>query len=90
MGRAVIVSAMYGAVTMGCAVVGLIFLRHWRDSYDRLFLLFALAFGILAVDYAVLAMVAFGGEWRPYVFGVRVIAFGLILYGIYEKNRHAG
>jgi hypothetical protein len=87
MGRAVIVSAMYGAVTMGCVVVGLIFLRHWRDSTDRLFLMFALAFGILAVDYAVLAVVSFGDEWRPYVFSVRLIAFGLIVFGIIEKNR---
>jgi hypothetical protein len=81
---------MYGAVTMGCAIVSVIFFRHWRDSYDRLFLLFALAFAILAVDYAILAVVSFGAEWRPYVFSVRLIAFGLILFGIYEKNRRPG
>ena len=78
---------MRGAAAMGSAVASLVFLRHWRDSSDRLFLMFALAFAILAVDYVVLAVVVFASEWRVYVFGVRLIAFGLILYGIYEKNR---
>ena len=78
---------LYGATTMGCAIVGLFFLKFWRESLDRLFLLFALAFWILAVDYAVLGMVAFATEWRVYVFTVRLVAFGLILYGIYDKNR---
>ena len=34
-----------GAMAMGYAVAGLFFLRFWRDARDRLFGLFALAFG---------------------------------------------
>lgn len=74
---------------MGCVAVAIVFLRHWRRSLDRLFIAFAAAFGILAIDYAVLAVTRVGAEWRPYVFGVRLVAFGLILFGVIEKNRQA-
>ena len=79
-----------GATTMGCAVVGLIFLRFWRQSLDRLFLLFALAFLILACDYALLGLVSLADEWRVYVFGLRLIAFGLIALAIVDKNVRSG
>ena len=74
---------------MGCLAVAIVFLRHWRRSLDRLFIAFAAAFGILALDYAVLAVTTVGAEWRPYVFGVRLVAFGLILFGVIDKNRQA-
>jgi len=74
---------------MGCLAVAIVFLRHWRRSLDRLFIAFAAAFGILAVDYAVLAVTMVGAEWRPYVFGVRLVAFSLILFGVIDKNRQA-
>ena len=76
-----------GAVAMGCAVAALFFLRFWRASGDRLFAFFAVAFAILSVDYALLGLVPLSTETRVYVFAVRLVAFGSILYGIYEKNR---
>ena len=77
----------YGASAMGCAVAGLYFLRFWRQSFDRLFLLFALAFWLLAANYALLGTIQFANEARVYVFSVRLVAFCLILYGIFDKNR---
>lgn len=78
---------LYGASAMGCAVCGLYFLRFWRESTDRLFLLFALAFWLLAVNYTLLGTIQFANESRVYVFGVRLLAFCLIVYGIIDKNR---
>ena len=78
----------YGATAMGCAIAGLFFLRFWRESLDRLFLLFALAFWMLASNYAVLGTVTFATEWRVYVFLVRLAAFCLIIFAIVDKNRH--
>lgn len=75
-----------GATALGCAVAALFFLRFWRSTTDRLFWWFALAFGILSIDYTVLGLVPLATEWRLYVFGFRLIAFCLILYGIAEKN----
>lgn len=78
---------LYGASAMGCAVAGLYFLRFWRESFDRLFLLFACAFWLLAANYAVLGTVQLAHEERVYVYTVRLVAFCLILYGIFDKNR---
>jgi hypothetical protein len=82
-----IVAFLRGVTAMGFAVAGLFFFRFWRASLDRLFLLFALAFWILAVDYVVLGVVPLATEWGLSVYTVRLLAFGLILFGIAEKNR---
>jgi Family of unknown function (DUF5985) len=84
------VTFLYGAAAMGCAVIGLFFWRFWRQSLDRLFLMFALAFWILAIDRTLLGLFALATEWRVYVFMFRLLAFCLILYGIFEKNRTRG
>lgn len=76
-----------GAVAMGCAVAAVFFLRFWRHSRDGLFLSFSAAFALLSVSYVLLGTVAFATEWRVYVFVVRLLAFCLILYGIFDKNR---
>jgi hypothetical protein len=81
------VSFLYGAVAMGCLIVGVFFLRFWQQSRDRLFLRFALAFWTLAISYTLLGLVTFATEWRVYVFVVRLLAFCMILYGVFEKNR---
>ena len=78
---------LQGSVAMGCGIAGLFFLRFWRDARDRLFLLFALAFWLLGVSYVFLGVISFATDWRVYVFVVRLVAFCLILYGIYEKTR---
>ena len=82
-----LVSFLQGAVAMGCAIVGIFFLRFWRQSRDRLFLRFAWAFWLLAASFALLGVVAFATEARVYVFVVRLFAFCTILYAIFEKNR---
>ena len=78
---------IHGAVAMGCAVAAVFFLRFWQHSRDRLFAWFAAAFMVLGVSYTLLGTVAFATEWRVYVFVVRLIAFVIILYGIFQKNR---
>jgi len=75
------------APEVGCAVAALIFFRFWRQSLDRFFLLFALAFLILTVDYSILGLVSIATEWRVYVFAFRLFAFSLIVVAIALKNR---
>ena len=81
------VAFLQGAVAMGCGIVALFFLRFWRQSHDRLFLWFAIAFWTLALSYVLLGMVMFATEARVYVFAVRLFAFCTIIYAIVEKNR---
>ncbi len=81
---------VFGAIGMGMAVAGFFFLRFWRQSRDRLFALFALAFFVLAVNRFGIALVepneanAIRGD---YLYWVRFLAFALILVAIVDKNR---
>jgi hypothetical protein len=79
--------ALVGASVLASAAIAVFFLRFWQQSRDGLFLRFAFAFWALALSYALLGVVAFATEWRVYVFMVRLAAFCLILYAIFEKNR---
>jgi hypothetical protein len=71
---------------MGSFVIALFFLRFWRNSHDRLFLYFALSFGIEAVHRLYSAITRESGEDSPLHYLVRLLAYGLILWAILEKN----
>lgn len=76
-----------GATGMGCLLAAISFAGFYRQTADRLFLLFSLAFGTFAVNRAILALLAEGHEATSYVYLSRLLAFLLIIYGIVEKNR---
>lgn len=76
-----------GATAMGCGVAALFFLRFWRTTRDRLFVYFAVAFAILAINRAALALVTHAQESTPYFYILRLLAFLLIAYAIIDKNR---
>lgn len=76
-----------GATAMGFFVAGLFFLRFWRDTSDRLFVMFALGFWALALDRALAAVVHASSEARHQVDLIRLIGFALIICGIIDKNR---
>jgi hypothetical protein len=76
---------LFGAIFMGFALAGLFFFRFWRRTGDRLFLMFALAFGLLALERLALAFVFSGNELKVYLF--RLAAFALILIAVVQKNR---
>ena len=78
-----------GALTMGYLVAALFFLKFWRDLRDRLFLLFAAAFGLLAVQRVLLALVADTPEASLPLYGLRLLAFLIIIAAIVDKNRSA-
>jgi hypothetical protein len=82
-----LVPFLQGAIAMGCAAAGLFFLRFWHQSRDRLFVQFALAFWLLAMSYATLTLLSSASDWRVSVFALRLFAFCLILYAIFDKNR---
>lgn len=79
-----------GAVVMGYGVCALFFIRFWRATDDRLFVIFALAFGLLALQALALALINPVEEWRTGLYVVRLLAFLLILGAIVDKNRSGG
>jgi hypothetical protein len=76
-----------GAVTMGFAVAGLFFLRFWKRTADGLFLAFALAFILLGLMQALLALTDMSVEERSWLYLIRLAAFAIILLAIWRKNR---
>lgn len=76
-----------GAVTFGFAVAGLFLLRFWRRTRDPLFLTFAIAFWLLGLNQALLALADVPVEERSWLFLIRLLAFVLILVAILRKNR---
>ena len=66
---------------------GVLFLRFWRESVDRLFLWFAVAFAMFACNYFVLALVPPGDENRFFAYLPRLAGFVLLLVAIADHNR---
>ena len=79
-----------GAVALAAAVASLFFLRFWRDSRDRLFLFFCLAFVALGINWLALACTPHASETNGKAFVPRLVAFLLIIVGIIDKNRRTG
>ena len=80
-------SALFaGGIAMASFVIALFFLRFWRSSRDRFFLYFALSFGIEGVHRIVSALTYDDAEDTPLHYLVRLLAYGLILWAILEKN----
>ena len=76
-----------GLLTMGNAVAALFFVRFWRDTSDRLFAFFAVAFALLAVQRALLTAAPALEISDVWSYGIRLVAFVLILVAIVDKNR---
>jgi hypothetical protein len=80
-------SMMTGAAAMAFAVAALFFIRFWRSTRDRLFLFFAISFGILALNRIVIGLAARGDIEGDYVYWIRLAAFLVMLMAILDKNR---
>ena len=77
---------MSGAVTLGFIVAAVFFLRFWHRTDDRLFLAFAAAFALLALNQALAQWLGAADERVGYTYLLRVIGFVLILAAIVDKN----
>ncbi len=78
---------LHGAIAMGAAVAGLFFLRFFRDRRDPLFGYFGGAFLLLGATNFALGVTDAAAETRLGVYGLRLLAFLLIIVGIVQKNR---
>ncbi|HYF14081.1 MAG TPA: DUF5985 family protein [Phycisphaerales bacterium] len=74
-----------GMLVMGALTAALFFVHFWRKSSDRLFLYFAGCFLLLALNWFLLVVFS-GPEERPMLFALRIVAFGLLITGILDKN----
>ena len=74
---------------IGCAslTAALFFLRFWKHTRDRFFLFFALSFAVEGVNRVILFLSVGPNEEAPVYYLVRLVAYGLIVAAIVDKNR---
>ena len=75
-----------GAVTLAYFLAAIYFLRFWRKTSDRLFLNFALAFLLFALNQFVVSVLWTADERHSYAYVLRILGFVLILLAIADKN----
>jgi hypothetical protein len=76
-----------GVAACGSFVAATLFLRFWRDTDDRLFLWFALAFAMFTLNWSAIALRPSVDEARYLYFVPRLVGFLLILWAIVDRNR---
>ena len=75
-----------GAVTLAYILASTYFVHFWRRTADRLFLAFALAFALLALNQLAVFVMGVDDERYNYAYVLRVLGFVLILLAIVDKN----
>lgn len=80
---------MSGAVMMASLCSGIFFLKFWRKTEDRFFVLFASAFFLFAIERCCFA---FNPLLTPidtlsWIYLIRLLAFLLIIVAVIDKNR---
>jgi Family of unknown function (DUF5985) len=76
-----------GGSMVAALTIALFFLRYWLQTRDRLYLIFSAGFFVFAAGRLILAFLDEDDEGRILVYGLRLIAFALILGAIIDKNR---
>jgi hypothetical protein len=74
-----------GAITMGLIALALIFLKYRKKTGDAFFLLFSIAFALLAADQVALVLTR-GTAAERWIYLLRLCAFGFIIVAIVRKN----
>jgi uncharacterized membrane protein HdeD (DUF308 family) len=81
---------LYGLVAMGFAVSALFFVRYWLQTRDRLFLFFAAAFGLMAIERVAVVLAQQNMENVSWFYLFRLVAFVIIVWAIVDRNRRTG
>lgn len=84
-----VLAILGGALATTYLVAGVFFLKFWRRTRDRLFLSFAGAFFLLAINQVLAQLIDADDPRRGLSYLLRVVGFLLILLAIFDKNRSA-
>lgn len=80
------IELMSGALVFAYVIAGMHFLRFWRRTGDHLFLHFAIAFWLFALNQLIASVPYVTADTDGYEYLLRVLGFMLILAAIVEKN----
>ena len=76
-----------GAIVMGYGVTSLLFYRFGIKAQDRLFYIFAIAFALLGIQRLLVTLDTRAAEDQVPFYLIRLTAYLLILWALYDKNR---
>lgn len=79
-----------GVSMMGAWACGLFFFQFWNKTRDRLFFIFGISFWIMAFERILLIFhlpTAQQAEESAPIYLLRLCAFVMILFAIWDKNR---
>lgn len=83
------IQVLSGLIIAGNLVAALFFLRLWRDTRDRLFVSFSIAFALFALQRLLLALTTQTVEDAAPLYIVRLLGFLVLIWAIVDKNRAA-
>ena len=72
-----------------CLLIALAFLRLGRQTHDRLYHAFAVAFTLMAASAALVGLGIAPADRSYFSFLPRLVAFLVIIWAIVDKNRRA-
>lgn len=78
---------LIGAIALAALLAGVFFMRFWRATGDRFFLMFAIAFWLEGGHRVFVFRWVGTDEGSPLHYVVRLVAYGLIIAAIVDKNR---
>jgi len=78
-----------GGVTLGYLAAAAFFLSFWRRTSERLFLAFAAAFLLFAINQGLGFVFTVVSEPASLIYALRVLGFLIIIAAIADKNRAA-
>lgn len=76
-----------GSLTTAFLVAAVFFLKFWRQTRDRLFAHFSLAFLFFALNQVATTVLEVNAERGSFVYLLRIVGYVLILFAIADKNR---
>jgi hypothetical protein len=80
------ISFLSGAITLGFFLAGAFFIRFWRKTGDRLFIHFAVAFWLFALNQGLAWALGDSDERTGYTYILRIAGYIIILFAIVDKN----
>jgi len=75
-----------GLIAASFLVCALFFLRFWKRTKDALFIAFAAAFALLAIQQFLGTLLGLPEEERSWIYLLRLAAFSIVIIAILGKN----
>lgn len=88
-GAEFLIQFVSGAVMMAFLVASLLFLRFWKQTQDRFFLIFSVAFAVLGLERWIVLWTNPTDLTPTYEYLIRLVAYLCLLWAIIDKNRKA-